>query len=95
MRNYSSAFITGATNLWYSNFKDHAKTDMHSKAMSLYRQKTSSTSVVEYAPIARALSAMDKSLQEKMIKKFEVALLTKFSNYSYCALRYEYVIIIK
>ena len=38
LRNYSAAFVTGASNLQCSNFKDHSKTDMHTKAMSLYRE---------------------------------------------------------
>jgi len=46
---------------------------MHAKALSLYRQKTATTSVYEYTPIARALNKMDKSLKSKMMKKFEVA----------------------
>jgi len=36
MRNYSPAFVIGASNLRSSNFKDHVKTDMYAKAMSLY-----------------------------------------------------------
>ena len=73
MRNYSAAFIIGATNLRCSNFKDHSKTDMHTKAMSLYREKTARSSVMESAPIVRALNTMDKFLEEKMILKFQVA----------------------
>ena len=72
LRNYSAAFVMGATNLRCSNFKDHAKTDMHCKAMSLYRQKTASSSISE-APIVRALSRMDSAAEQKMVRKFEVA----------------------
>ena len=75
LTNYSAAFVTGANNLRCSNFKDHSKTDMHTKAMSLYREKTARSSVMESAPIIRALNTMDKSL-EKMIKKFQVAYTT-------------------
>ena len=73
MRNYSDAFVTGATNLRSSNFKDHGRTDMHCKAMSLYRRKTSSLSVTEYAPIAKALCKMDSVLEQRLVRKFEVA----------------------
>jgi len=71
MKNYSSAFVTGATNLRSLNFKDHAKMEMHSKAMSLYRQKT--TSSISEAPIVKAISRMDSALQQRMVRKFEVA----------------------
>ena len=70
IRNYSAAFVIGATNFRCSNFKDHSKTDMHTKAMSLYCGKTARSSVMESAPIVRALNIMDKSLEEKMILKF-------------------------
>ena len=73
MRNYSDAFVTGAINLRSSNFKDHGRIDMHCKAMSLYHQKTSSLSVTEYAPIARALCKMDSILEQRLVRKFEVA----------------------
>ena len=56
LRNYSAAFVTGASNLRCSNFKDQSKTDMHTKAMSLYREKTARSSVMESAPIIRALN---------------------------------------
>ena len=40
---------------------------MHTKAMSLYHEKTARSSVMESDPIVRALNTMDKSLEEKMI----------------------------
>ena len=41
--------------------------------MSLYRRKTSSSSVTEYAPIARALCRMDSVVEQRLVRKFEVA----------------------
>jgi len=41
LRNYSDVFVVGATNLQCLNFKDHAKTEIHSKAMSLYQRQVS------------------------------------------------------
>ena len=73
MKNYNSAFVTGATNLRSSNFKDHAKTEMHSKAMSLYRQKSASSFSISEVPIVKAISRMDSALQQRMVRKFEVA----------------------
>ena len=73
MCNYRSSFILGSTNVRSSTFKEHAATDMHARAMSLYRKQHSS-SVFEYALIARALTnlAMD---DKSLTWKFEVAYL--------------------
>ena len=48
MRNYSVAFVTGATNLRSSSFKDHGRTDMHCKAILLYHRKTSSLNMPQF-----------------------------------------------
>ena len=55
MRNFRPAFIDGSTNIPISNVKDHATTDMHIRAMHLLKKQLSS-SVIEYAPIARCLA---------------------------------------
>ena len=47
-RNFSPAFIDGTSNLRTSSFKDHAKSDMHGRAMHLLR-KEQSTSVTDYS----------------------------------------------
>ena len=61
MRNYRASFIDGTSNVKTSSFKEHTSTDMHVRAMHLFK-KQQSTNVFEYAPIARALTqhAMDK-----------------------------------
>ena len=57
-----------------STFKEHATTDMHTRAMSLFKKQKSS-SVLEYAPIARALTnlPMDERSMQQTQCKFEVA----------------------
>ena len=74
MRNYRSPFIGGTTNVRTSTFKEHATTDMHTRAMSLLKKQQSS-SVLEYAPIARALTnlPMDKRSKQRTKCKFEVS----------------------
>ena len=74
MRNYRSAFIHGTTNVRTSTFKEHATTDMHTRAMSLFKKQQSS-SVLEYAPIARALTnlPMDERSKQRTKRKFEVS----------------------
>ena len=60
MRKYRPAFIEGTTNVRTSTFKDHAATDMHARAMTLFRKQHASH-ITEYSPIAAALqrSSMD------------------------------------
>jgi len=55
MRNYRASFIDGTSNVKTFSFKEHASTDMHVRAMHLFK-KQQSTNVFEYAPIARALT---------------------------------------
>ena len=62
MRNYTSAFIDGTTNLRTSSFKDHASIEMHARAMMLLK-KDRGADVYKYTPIVRALSTM--KLQER------------------------------
>ena len=42
MRNYHPAFIEGTSNVRASSFKDHAVTDMHTRAMALFRNSATS-----------------------------------------------------
>ena len=53
MRNYNPAFVEGTANTQTSAFKEHACTEMHKRAMALYRKQHSSN-ICEYAPIAKA-----------------------------------------
>ena len=55
MQNFRPAFIDGTTNIQASTFKDHVATTMHCRAM-LLAQKEIASSVVEYAPIVKALA---------------------------------------
>ena len=71
MRNYRSAFIDGTSNVCTSTFKEHATTDMHTRAMSLFKKQQSS-SVLEYAPIARALINLPMDERTKK-RKFKVS----------------------
>ena len=74
MRNFRSAFIDGSSNVRVSNVKEHAGTDMHSSAMHLLKKQHSS-SVFEYAPIARCLgdTLMDETTRKAIEKKFDIA----------------------
>ena len=76
MRNYNPAFVDGSTNTRVSAFKDHAITEMHKRAMILYK-KEHSTNVCEYSPIATALlsPSMDEVTRSRLKRKFELAYL--------------------
>ena len=43
MRNYRLAFVEGMTNVRTSSFKDLAATDMHARALVLFKKQQSST----------------------------------------------------
>lgn len=81
-RNYSSAFIDGSQNLRSSAFKDHAKSDMHQRAMLLLR-KASAVAVTDYSPIARAFSSIDSATEERIKKQFEIAYMLSKENLSF------------
>ena len=74
MRNYRPAFVKGTTNVRTSTFKDHAATDMHARAMTLFRKQHASH-VTEYSSIAVALqrSLMDQTTWEQTKHKFDIA----------------------
>ena len=76
MRNFRPAFIDGSTNVRISTVKDHAGTDMHARAMLLYKKQRSSN-ICKYSPIAQSLSqsTMDASTRDRMKRKFDVAYL--------------------
>ena len=59
-----------------SAFKDHAATEMHSRAMSLFRkQQCGSTNPVDFAPIAKALCKMDENAAAIAQRKFDITYL--------------------
>jgi len=84
MRNYRSAFIEGRTNVRASTFKDRAATEMHQRAMSL-EAREKSTSVMEYAPMVRAMA--DANLSEaakvKIKKKMDIAYMIAKENLAF------------
>ena len=58
MRNFCWAYIEGSTNLRTSSFIDHAKTDMHQRAILLLKKEPQQTSV-RMPPIAKSLFSLD------------------------------------
>ena len=72
VRNYNPAFIEGSKNLRASAFKDHAKSDMHKRAMLLFK-KSQSSQITDYAPIAKALCSLDPTTESKLKRKFDIA----------------------
>lgn len=70
-RNFNR-FINGSKNLRASSFQDHARCDMHLRAMSLLQQ-SQSTDPTTYAPIAKAVMTLDGAAEAKVKKKFDIA----------------------
>ena len=84
MRNYRPAFIDGTSNVRVrtSTFKEYASTDMHCRAMILFK-KERATNPCDYAPIARALAetSVDAATVDSLKRKFDVAyMITKGKN---------------
>ena len=82
MRNYNAAFIDGSKNLRASSFKDHAATEMHTRAMQMFKRKSSSD-IAELSPIIRALHNLDKDSEMKLKRKFEIAYFISKENLSF------------
>ena len=75
MKNFSAAWISGSANHKLSNVSDHAWSDQHKLSMSLMRADEANAMkkpIITYAPIAKSLLVVDKSLEEKMGKKFDM-----------------------
>ena len=74
----------GSMNTRTSAFKEHAETEMHKRAMALYR-KQHSTNVCDYAPIAKCLlqPSMDEVTRVKLKRKFEIAYLIAKENMAF------------
>ena len=76
MRNYNPTFIKGTANTRTSAFKEHACTEMHKRAMTLYKKQQPSN-ICEYAPMAKALLtlSMDELTRARLKQKFDIAYL--------------------
>ena len=74
LRNFRDTFFEGTSNVRISTVKDHAESDMHSRAMLLFK-KSQASAPSDFSPIAKALaqSSMDESTKRKMMRKFETA----------------------
>ena len=86
LRNYNPAFVVGSKNLRASSYKDHAATDMHKRAMLLFK-KQSSADVTEYAPIAKALYKLDTDAELKVKRKFDIAYLIAKENLAFSKMK--------
>ena len=86
-RNFKPAFLDGSSSVRVSAVQDHAATDMHAYAMLLLKKQRSS-SVVDYAPIAKCFSeaSMDQSTREKTKKKFDISYMIakEKTGFSFC-----------
>ena len=71
MKNYSNVWINSSTNHKTSCVVDHAKSDQHGAAIN-YARKASGRPIQEYSPIARGLLNMDKAMQDRINKKFDI-----------------------
>ena len=80
VKNFSNVWITGSSNHKCSNVLDHARSDQHKAAMTRLRVEQSRAPASTYAPIAWSLLTMDKTVQEKMKKKFDICFVEDSDN---------------
>ena len=86
VKNFSTAWIAGSANQKLSNVTDHAKSDQHRLSMSLMsadQAKARNKPKPSYAPVARSLLVMDKTLEEKMCKKFYICYVLAKENLAF------------
>jgi hypothetical protein len=88
MKNFTTNFIEGSSNVRISAIKEHAQSDIHKRAMILYKKSASSVPT-EYSSIARAFaqSSMDSSTRDKIKRKFETAYVIVKENLSFSKMK--------
>ena len=75
VKNFSIACTSGMANQKLSNVTYDAWSNQHKLSMSLLHTenaKATNTPIPTYAPIAQSLLTMDKSIPEKVAKKFDI-----------------------
>ena len=75
MKNFSKAWISGSCNQKTSNIVDHASSEQHHVAMLRVHAdaaKASNQPLTTYSPIARSLLVMDRAVQARRKRKFDI-----------------------
>ena len=75
-RNFSKRWISGAESIRTSNIRDHAQSEQHVHAMSLFNeeiQRRKGVSVSATAPIVVALNTLGDEERARLQKKFDIA----------------------
>eukprot|EP00731_Ephydatia_muelleri_P017065 Em0010g163a len=85
MRNFRSTFIEGITpNLRTTSFKDHAKSDMHARAMMLFKKKQAGPSNASSCPpIIQMIQNLDAETEARVKRKFDIAFFICKENLSF------------
>eukprot|EP00731_Ephydatia_muelleri_P003766 Em0001g3766a len=84
MRNFRSTFIEGTPNLRTTSFKDHAKSDMHARAMMLFKKKQAGPSNASSCPpIIQLIQNLDAETEARVKRKFDIAFFICKENLSF------------
>jgi len=77
MRNHSDKWIVGADSVRTSNVRDHARSDQHQHAMSLYYKESGSTAKAAEASssvnVCAMLQRLSESNRDRLRKQFDIA----------------------
>ena len=76
MQHYRHAFIEGTTNICALTIKDHKATNMYKQAMAL-EAKEAASSLMEYAPVVRAMAQTNLSKAARLKIKEKLILRTQ------------------
>ena len=69
-----------------SNVNDHAHSDQHKIAMSLFRSErlqSTGESALQHAPIARSLLSLDAQTSEQLQRKFDICYVLAKQNMAF------------
>ena len=84
MRNFCSTFIEGTPNLRTTSFKDHAKSEMHERAMMLFKKKQAGTgNASNCPPIIQLIQNLDAATEARVKRKFDIAIFICKENLSF------------
>ena len=75
-KNFSNKWIYGADCIKISNVRDHAKSEQHAKAMSIFKKKRAAAAGVSplvFSPITRSLNKLSNDERAKLKVKFDNA----------------------
>ena len=84
MHNFRSTFIDGTPYLRTTSFKDHANSEMHARAMMLFKKKqVGPSNASNCPPIIQLIQNLDAETLARVKRKFDLAFFICIENLSF------------